>query len=369
MNQLKVESNNGIVNVSAPKISITSAIAKIRQIIGAESSIPLDNIKFETNLEPDSSNSPQIRKIIHTIHPEIPEDAPENDLKKIACLHLDKFEAAANSIPPQQAQFTKGPITVPTVVAAFLVELFDLSQNQNTKHNVDKGFAFRPVFSLSVPIVVHVLMEAWEVENKVDIYFSDVGPLDFQVASDLINNAIVSLSKMNIAITKYNKVDLLGFGQNTQNEWSQQIQVPFLKSDDQLSTSGNERDFTLYTITSSFSEDQLNQFKDKCEKLFFKIQLRECNECHKIISDVQQDECIIYEHDGDIIPFEDGQKEHNTIDADGSPIVLINYSCCGEAVKGDNSYGCIEVPLGQHTTVPDQKISSWEFTTTQIQKL
>ena len=110
----------------------------------------------------------------------------------------------------------------------------------------------------------------------------------------------------------------------------------------------------------SFYEDIINQniylyhrksnfdpkiYEEIFLKLIPKLSLYKCNKCNNYFI-LDEKECFLYKHEGERLPFENGEMEEFEIDENGEEIVYYNYSCCGEVISDDP--GCKKEPNGLH---------------------
>lgn len=345
--------------------NIVSVQNELRRILKLDPSVPLNSIRMVSDLESAKCITPKIRKAIHIIHPDIDTvKATDEQLIANESLGLKYLEVAAKIKKPDINSFVVNVCRVPMVVASFIIELFHVSKEN--PHFVNKTLLRDSVHMIYCPIPVYVRFVVNE-DTSVNLYVANFLNLPSNEVLKLVATLVRSISDLPLMVTHFKDVDVEGFENDIIHSFAHKNRkengIVVLKSEDDVSNDGTYRSFSIYAAFLKEPNDQiLKSYHDSCEKVFFSISRRECLECHQIISDAQKnDECISYVHEGNRIPFDDGQMERPSEDENGKPIKLVRYSCCPEieSVLDDPLGGCIAVQHGNHKTRPNSDLSSW----------
>lgn len=360
-----VTTRNGQTFIEGTHQNILSVQNELRRILKLDPNVPLNSIKMVSDLEKAKEITPKIKKAIHIIHPDI-------DLTKVTdeqlianeSLGLKYLEAAAKVKKPDINSFIVDVRRIPAVVASFIIELFHVSKEN--PHHVNKCMVRDSVHMIYCPIPVYVRF-LFNDDSTVSLKIANFSFLPANEVLKLLTALINSISDLPLMVTHFKDVDVEGFENDIIHSFAHKNrkdnQAVILKSEDRLSDDGTYRSFDLYAAFLNEPNDQiLKNYHDSCEKIYFSIARRECLECHQIVSDAQKnDECVSYVHEGNRIPFDDGQMEHQSEDENGKPITLVRYSCCPEieSVLDDPMSGCIAVQHGNHKTARNSDLSSW----------
>lgn len=360
-----VSNHDGQTFIEGTHQNILSVQNELRRILKLDPNVPLNSIQMVSDTTSANKITKKIRKAIHIIHPNIdPVKTTDEELLANESLGLKYLGAAAVIKKPEINYFTVNVCQIPLVVASFIIELFHVSKEN--PHLVNKNFSKDSVHMIYCPIPVYVRFHVND-DSTVNLMIPNFTTLQADEILKLMTALIRSISDMPLLVTHFTDVDVEGFDNDTIHSFAhknrKENHAVVLKSDDEYSDDGTYRSFKLYTAFLVDPNDQiLKNYHDSCEKIYFSISRRECLECHQIVSDAQKnDECVSYVHEGNIIPFDDGQMEHLSQDENGKPIKLVRYSCCPdvESILDDPMGGCIAVQHGVHKTARNSDLSKW----------
>ncbi|OHT17705.1 hypothetical protein TRFO_01021 [Tritrichomonas foetus] len=291
-------------------------------------------------------------KYLLFLNKKVTAEATADDIKAIDELKLSLFSTKPEK--PDVSKFDKNTKVLTAAEAVTLVTLFDgdlaLLQDIKEDENQDKK-----VFELHLPGLVYVGMKYLGI-NQYEITFTDLGgELTANAVFSLVfENALATIKARECVICNYSDADpvekpafLSHFPADIQND------IYFVAVPDETTEEDDVATTNVYIFSNKFNDEVFGKIKSACEGYFNEIKLMTCKQCQCFYAPGgKHEECFEFYHKGKQIPFESGEMEEVDEDEDGEPITLVNYSCCGENIKGEPPMQCGKKSRGNH--IPDQ---------------
>ncbi|OHT02605.1 hypothetical protein TRFO_07017 [Tritrichomonas foetus] len=343
---LNIRVENGQTIITGPTYKIDEVKETIRQILKCESKYSLSTIRFH---EKYSTISPEIQNALQFLYPK---------------LHTDLLETAEKEIITENNTFRYYVGTYSNIIVGFLIEIFVKNQPAAFKCQINKNYDKSPVFTLNIPIPVQIKIINSSKDGLLDLYLSSESSIPFSTRSQLLKDAIHSISQKKIGVSKFSAVDIDGFEQDLQISMANFLKIHLLKSNDVFADDLDSKSFVLYIlprneVSQGFSDLQyLEKVKNRVERSFFRIERRKCSGCGYIYSDTSNEPLKKFLKEDSFIPFPDGKMEHVDVDDDGYEVVMVNTEHGPVPLEED---GEIEVEICNHQGEPATSVSTWSF--------
>ncbi|KAK8842613.1 hypothetical protein M9Y10_025472 [Tritrichomonas musculus] len=271
-------------------------------------------------------------------------DKPLNQVEEFHCELIDiDYE-----IPPVEL-FFKNPVRISVYEAIFLIEIFSEIQDKHQRCNFDKPFlTIKTVYLLSILSPLPVAFQYIDKDRNVELTFADTTCASADFIFNQVKFAMGIFSRLPQFSAYFSYVDSIYWPSEKFITINEKIGLAIVRSTD-TNRAGKTACFQVWSLLNKpiVGNDlsQVNILKQELHKIYDEIKLYRCDQCNQWFSTGFGGECVITEHPGFRIEFEDThQMEKIEYVQEGGKLVemkFVNYSCCGE--KPENAPGCYEM--------------------------
>ena len=253
---------------------------------------------------------------------------------------------------PTLDQLSKCPVEVGPCTAAFILAYFT-KEAEVDKMNKTYGDEKEGPWSirLTMPITFPASIQHNFETNTYTFKFGDFGSTTAEVYQKIFTYVINNLTKLYCLKGELTDADETDPIESKDIADKYNLYVACYQDletiDDELATSH------IYLFSKKEEKDILEEEKDILEKAMNEIfdhnKVWKCKKCGMVYSPVKEKDCLLFIHEGDRIPFSDGEMsayDDEEEDDDGKPLKLYNYTCCGAVPY--NEQGCKQKENGQH---------------------
>lgn len=269
---------------------------------------------------------------------------------------------------PRIEEFTKFPLTVAPLCAAFLIECYGNDQKDEEKHLFTKRyFTEKTRYSLCLIEPMPVAFE--KVGNAVVLTFADCTEITAEDVRKQVEFAMVALTKtIRVISATFQNID-------ANNNPIDVIKAFVARTGHAVVMSGlmnvwgtnmSIGSFQMMIVPKTPALQARHEVELTMSDLFDQLRVYQCSACSNFYSGGKNKacpdgECITgYVHEGERMPFEDdGEWEHKYPSDDGTGMDIYEcWTCCGERLKDD--IPCLAVSGNRHVT-NDDGISRFDF--------
>ncbi|KAH0795876.1 hypothetical protein GPJ56_000243 [Histomonas meleagridis] len=337
-------------------------LSKVRECIFRKLGVPIDDSVYQFNFE--EIESPKPEKVVPgapvlnnfqkraasylSLCLEIPID-DFSDIRKIPEFQPELFGKTLQPVPIEAFHLNQFVINYPQ--ALFLIEIFATNQTKEEQCNYHKKFeAKKTIYNLALLADFPVAFEVSEPNKSVKISFADTNIATAQLILSQVKLALNVFSSIKLEVAQFLYVDSSCCDIYKVQEMSNELGFAMIRTDDFQNE--ESASFAIWAIPNQPGVKYRKIFESKCNEIFEKMQLIQCEFCHKYLMsemfDADNVECRHFEHKGERKVMPNGKMEMEETMPDGSKMIFVKYSCCGKVPKfGDE--GCEEVIFDHHS--------------------
>lgn len=266
------------------------------------------------------------------------------------CLDVPKDDADPESVIEFHADWIRKDLKVPSIenfnqfprdisysAGALLIDIFSSDQPKEYRHQYYKQFLMKKtILNLNLIAPLPVAFEFIQQAGIFRVSFADTPSITAQQISNQFSLALNLFNTIKPFNASFQNVVPFYFNNEFLDKISNENNCVVLTSYPATNPATKLISFNLMVLPSrpgkDFRDNLIEKFRDYYQKYFL---AKHCDRCNRFFTEIGQpnDECGIYEHEGNQIPFKDGKMEHIETMVDGSTITLVNYECCGEIPK------------------------------------
>lgn len=281
-------------------------------------------------------------------------DVPKEDVdpESIIEFHADWLRKDLSA--PSLEKFVQSPFEIPFPFAAFLIETFSNNQPKHFQTQFSKQFLFqKTILNLNLLAPLPVAFEFIQQKSTVQLSFADTPSTTAQQIYNQVKLALNIFNTVKPITIRFSDV----CSEHSTPEFLRKLSEDFecvilLQYFGRKDPKIDLVTFDLYVLPSrpgkDYRETLIMKFKDVFDKYFNAKHCPRCGKFFPVISS-SNEECGINEHEGNQIPFDDGQLEHVETLEDGTTMTLVRFECCGEVEKGSTptefmKFGDLHIP-------------------------
>ena len=258
-------------------------------------------------------------------------------------LGLDKFLSLNSVENPDINSIKENPITVGTCTTAYILNTFGEKEDLE---QMNKGFPdpSEPPFlvHLRLPVSVPVCVTHNRDKDNYTFTFTKCGKIEARAFADMLSKVLNNMESdyaLKATFVDAEAIDI------------QEAQKIAEKHDcycacyQTLETIEDELATSICYVMSREGPSGKPKIEEAIKEIFEIVRLFFCLKC-KSAYPISYKTCFEYYHPGHRIPFESGEMEEVDFDEYDEPVVLQNWSCCGECAEDE--LPCEKRPNGEH---------------------
>lgn len=327
--------DNGVLEITGNFQLMLEKKKQILALFGLPEDTRFDSLQFKSLVPKD----PFYKKVLGYLNNclDVPQD-DDFDPETILEFHADWIRK--NLTPPPIESFTEFPENISIIHASLLIDTFSSNQNENFQFRGYKNFLYsKTILNLNLLAPLPMAFQYVPQMNVIQVTFANTPTITAQqihrqfLLCKNIFNTIRGLRAQfhNVCPEHYNNKDFKDLYNSLQSTF-----IVFPPQYDPASK-GELISFEMYVLPSKPGRDFREGLKQKLTTYYQRnYEARYCPRCKQYYPQLstESDTCGIYEHEGEQIPFEDGQLEHTEVTPEGESITTVKYLCCGEVIKG-----------------------------------
>lgn len=194
---------------------------------------------------------------------------------------------------PSIDQFDKFKMPVNPLQASFLIEIFCPNQQSTEKASYVKQYmTTKTVYTLLLIAPLPVCFEIDPTTQYCVISFADTTIASAQMIQEQVKFAL-GIFTAKICYASFNNVDCLQFSLESTQQLSESLDCAVLRSPNSSVSEGSGQ-FFLYFLPNVFGQAERSRIKNKVSTdVYPSIQLFQCENCHKYVSQNSKEECFI----------------------------------------------------------------------------
>lgn len=211
---------------------------------------------------------------------------------------------------PSIEQFNKCPMQINYLRAAFLIEVFCPNQSKGEKGSYNKRFMNeKTVYTL---LLIAPLPISFEFDKTTQMCILKFADIENYANAELIQKQIqfaMGIFFIKICSACFYNVDCDQFTLQSTGGLSDSLDSAVLRTPN-FNVSDGSGQFAIYILPNIFGEEKRNQIKMKIENIYSNVQIFQCENCKKFVSQNTKEECsTVYTED----TREDMVFDHHTL--------------------------------------------------------
>lgn len=332
LSKLDINVSNHTINISG-NFKYKSGLRKeICKLLKLPEDTRFDSLVFNSIIPSDAFSKKVVRYL--SLCTDIPIEDP--DPESVIEFHADWIKR--DLTPPSIQNFNQFSFEIPFSFASFLIEIFCNDQPNEARFQFTKQFLMKKtVLTLNLIAPLPVAFEFVQAKSTVRLSFADTPHIDAHKISDQVKLALNLFNTVKSFSVRFQNVCADFYRPDFLEKMSNDLNCVLLSNFIMKDQATGLITFDMIILPSrpgkDYRESLIMKFKAIFDNYFF---AKRCDKCGRFFTEISSpnDECGIYEHEGNQIPFEDNQMEHIETMEDGSTITLVKYECCGEVIKG-----------------------------------
>jgi hypothetical protein len=272
----------------------------------------------------------------------------------MTALRADAFLGLSLLTRPQIADFSpfRGPgargISVPGIVAGFFIEAFAIDQPRAARCLLEKSFPSTITLRFALPATVPISVRTVGA-GKLEFGFYDTPVMTVDETLDRVDRILKLIAAKEMYVVEFTNVDSQSFTNAEIASFADEYEVVLLKSDGALDRELETQNFTLRVLKTNLDPGFERELREGFANLHQMAYVTFCLHCRLLYSPGEASPCRIFRHKGRQLPLPSGEMEE-VEDSEDGPIVILNWSCCGE--RAADEPGCEEIDRGPHEPDP-----------------
>lgn len=332
LSKLRVSTKDHTIQISGNYKAKADLREELCKLLKLPTDTRFDSITF-TSIIPDTPFYHKAIKYL-SLCLDVPKEDP--DPESVIEFHADWIRKDLNPVCSVE-KFTQCQRDISYPRGAFLIDIFCSNQPKEFRHQYMKNFLMKKtILNLNLIAPLPVAFEYIQQTQSLKLSFADTQTITAQQISNQVNLALNLFNTIKPFSVRFQNICPYFYNFDFFDKISNENNCVFLTNP--LGTDPNTKLFSFDMIVfpsrpgKDYRDNLIEKFKEIFNKYFF---AKHCDRCSRFFTEIgcPNDECGVYEHEGNQIPFDDGKMEHTETMEDGSTITLVKYECCGEVIK------------------------------------
>jgi hypothetical protein len=245
-------------------------------------------------------------------------------------------------------------LSVPSAIADFFVEGFAVDQPERTRVLSNKEFRRSVTLKFCLPAILPINVVS-ERSGFLTFGFYDSPILSATETGERVSAILSVIAAKKVTVAEFTNVDQTVFTTAEIAKFAAEYDLILLKMDGPADPALETQNFTLRVLQSHWSRSRDQDVRVGFKNLFECVYLAFCKNCQMLFGpgDSSETACVTYRHKGKQIEILPGQMEVVDVDENNQPIMIVNWTCCGEVPADDR--GCERIVGGAHVIDPAKK--------------